>query len=260
MPALYAHFLFGEKVKDLLPEKLMNLVEEHQKEYLLGLQGPDVLFYYHPLRRRTVTGQKIHWEPASGFLENAACVLREDSDDGMLAYMIGFICHFTLDSDCHPIIRDYMEQDGLSHAALETEFDRLLMRRQQIDPAQFSPKPLIPKGSGAMDCAAPFYPEAVNRQLDRSLFFMRCFLSFFYSPRKTTKRIIKIMITLSRLSKKGKGFMGGDTPDPEGSQALDALLFVFTDALATAQEQIGNFLDAVEGTSSLNARFARNFE
>ncbi|WP_164919075.1 MULTISPECIES: zinc dependent phospholipase C family protein [Acutalibacteraceae] len=260
MPGLYAHFLFGLKVKDLLPEELTHVIENHKEEYLLGLQGPDLLFYYHPLRRKPVTGVKIHWEPASGFLKNAVCVLREDGDEGGLAYIIGFICHFTLDSGCHPVIRDFMQQDGLSHAAIEAEFDRLLMRRQKIDPDRFSPKPLIPKGSGATACAEPFYPDAVRRQLDRSLLSMRCCLSILYSPRKTWKRMLKVLIFIAGFSKKGKGLVAGDAPDPECSQALDHLLFVFSDALATAQEQIENFLSAVDGNAPLNARFSRNFE
>ncbi|WP_411675984.1 zinc dependent phospholipase C family protein [Caproicibacter sp.] len=261
MPGLYAHFLFGLKVKDLLPEDLLRVVEEHREEYLLGLQGPDLLFYYHPLRRKPVTGVKIHWEPASGFMENAASVLRESSKDaGRLAYIIGFICHFTLDSGCHPVIREFMEQDGLSHAAIETEFDRLLMRRHRVDPNLFSPKPLIPKGSGATACAVPFYPDAVHKQLDRSLFFMRCCLSVLYSPRKTLKKALKILIFVTGFSKKGKGLVAGNAPDPECSQAADHLLFVFSDTLATALEQIENFLSAVEGDVPLNERFARNFE
>ena len=260
MPGLYAHFLFGLRVKNLLPEELNHIIENHREEYLLGLQGPDLLFYYHPLRRKTITGVKLHWEPASGFLENAVCVLREDGDEGGLAYIIGFICHFTLDSGCHPVIRSLMQQDGFSHVAIEAEFDRLLMRSQKIDPNQFSPKPLIPKGNGATACAEPFYPDAVRRQLDRSLMSMRCCLSILYSPRKTWQRMMKIMIFVAGFSKKGRGFVAGNVPDPEGSHALDHLLFVFSDASATALEQIENFLNAVNKNTPLNARFSRNFE
>lgn len=260
MPGLYAHFLFGLKVKDLLPKELNHVIENHREEYLLGLQGPDLLFYYHPLKRKPVTGVKLHWEPAADFLENAACVLREDRDEGGLAYIIGFICHFTLDSGLHPVIRGFMESDGLSHAAIETEFDRLLMRRQKIDPNHFSPKPLIPRGSGATACAEPFYPDAVHRQLDRSLFSMRCCLSVLYSPKKTWKRVLKILVFVAGFSKKGRGLVAGDVPNPECSQALDHLLFVFSDASETALEQIENFLSAVREDAPLNARFLRNFE
>lgn len=260
MPGLYAHFLFGLEVKNLLPEKLACVIENHLEEYLLGLQGPDLLFYYHPLRRKSVTGIKIHWEPASGFLENAAAVLREENDQGMLAYIIGFICHFTLDSGCHPVIRSFMEWDGLSHAAIEAEFDRMLMQQQQIDPKRFSPKPLIPKGNGATDCAAPFYPDAVHRQLDRSLRSMRCCLSIFYSSKRPLRQMVKVLIFMTGLPQRGKGFLDGKKSTPKRSGALDCLLYVFSGALITAQEQIENFLDAVAGTAPLNARFARNFE
>jgi hypothetical protein len=260
LPGLYAHFLFGLKVKELLPEELGRVIENHREEYLLGLQGPDLLFYYYPLRKNPVTGAKIHWEPASGFLKNAVGVLQQGNDAGGLAYIIGFICHFTLDSDCHPVIRSFMQQDGLSHVALEAEFDRMLMRRQKIDPDQFSPKPLIPQGSGATLCAEPFYPDAVRRQLDRSLCFMRCCLSILYSPRKMWKYMLKIAVFAAGFSKKGRGFIAGNVPDPESSQALDHLMVVFSGSLVTALEQIQNFLNAVEENVPLNARFSRNFE
>ncbi|XOQ45049.1 MAG: Zn-dep-PLPC domain-containing protein [Clostridium sp.] len=260
MPGLYAHYLFGSKVKDLLPKQLACIIEKHPEEYLLGLQGPDILFYYHPLWRRPVTGMTIHRKPASAFLEYAACVLREKDDEGQLAYIIGFICHFTLDSGCHPVIRDFMERDGFSHAAIETQFDRLLMRQQSIDPHQCSPKQLIPKGNGVTGCAAPFYPGIVHRQLDKSLFFMRCCLSILYSPKKSWEWMLKVLFFVARFSKKGRGLVAGNELNPECSCAMDHLLSVFCNASVTAREQIENFLNAVSGTTELNTRFARNFE
>lgn len=259
MPALYAHFLFGQKVKDLLPPETAKVVEDHAREYLLGLQGPDFLYYYHPLRRNTVTGGKIHWEPASGFLEHAASVLREENDEGRLAYILGFICHFTLDSGCHPIVRGSMERDGATHAAIETEFDRLLMRLHRLDPDCFSPKPLLPKGSAATQCAAPFYPGAVRGQLNRSLRMMRCCLSVLYSRRKTSKRLLRALMFLT-FSREGRGLIAREKPDPHCSGALERLLPAFSEACATAAEQIDNFLAAMRGTEPLNARFARHFE
>lgn len=260
MPGLYAHYLFGSKVKDLLQKELTRVIETHQEEYLLGLQGPDILFYYHPLRFKSVTGLKIHREPATAFLEYAAAVLRNNRDESRLAYIVGFICHFTLDSGCHPVIRDFMERDGLSHAAIETQFDRLLMREQRIDPHRFSPKQLIPKGNGVTRCAAQFYPGTVHRQLEKSLFFMRGFLSVLYSPRRSWERILKILFFMARVSKKGRGLVAGNVLNPQCSLALDHLLSVFHNASVTAREQIENFLNAVNGTTELNMRFARNFE
>ena len=260
MPGLYAHFLFGLKVKEILPEELSRVIENHQDEYLLGLQGPDLLFYYHPLRFRPVTGGKIHRQPASGFLENAACVLREDGSESGLAYIIGFICHFTLDSDCHPVICSFKQQDGLSHAGIEEEFDQVLMRQQKIDPSRFSPKPLIPKKSGVANCAAPFYPGAAHKQLNRSLFSMRHLSTVLYSPKIGWKGMRKVLAVVVRISKKGRNYVGGKIPDPASSSALEDLLFIFSEAPVTALEQIENFLNAIEGNGSLNARFAKNFE
>ena len=257
MPALYAHFLFGLEVKELLPPETAKVVEDHTKEYLLGLQGPDFLFYYHPLRRSQVTGRKIHRAPAYGFLEHAASVLREENDEGRLAYILGFICHFTLDSGCHPIVYGSMEQDGATHAAIEAEFDRLLMRLHRLDPDRFSPRPLLPKGRAATECAAPFYPGAARGQLNRSLRLMRCCLSVLYTQKKPAKRLLRGLLFLTF---SGRGLIARESPDPHCSGALERLLPAFSEACETAAEQIDNFLAAMRGTEPLNARFARNFE
>ena len=49
MPSTYAHQHFGNLVFDKLPEKLQEEIAPYRGLYNIGLQGPDIFFYYKPL-------------------------------------------------------------------------------------------------------------------------------------------------------------------------------------------------------------------
>ena len=48
MPALYAHDRFGEKVSEKSDGELKNIIFKYYNQYEVGLQGPDILFFYRP--------------------------------------------------------------------------------------------------------------------------------------------------------------------------------------------------------------------
>ena len=66
MPAAYAHYRFGRDLLAHLPQEKQDLIQDHRTLYDLGLQGPDLLFYCHPLRSDPLNGQgaRIHAAPA----------------------------------------------------------------------------------------------------------------------------------------------------------------------------------------------------
>ena len=61
MPATYAHYIFGKKVYRALPGELREMIKENKAAYLLGLHGPDLLFYYKPYSKNRINqlGVKI---------------------------------------------------------------------------------------------------------------------------------------------------------------------------------------------------------
>ncbi len=76
----------------------------------MGLHGPDLLFYYHAAKSNPVSalGNAMHEEPGRVFFERARGVVHEAKDrDAALAYALGFVCHFALDSTCHPYVEAY---------------------------------------------------------------------------------------------------------------------------------------------------------
>ena len=105
MPSTYAHDTFARQVMNLLPESLAEICHSYETQFLIGSQGPDFLYFYHPTvkNRYTETGVLIHNCCLSRFLSPVLPILELYGTDSMeYAYMLGFLCHFALDSHCHP--------------------------------------------------------------------------------------------------------------------------------------------------------------
>lgn len=139
MPSTYAHKIFGEKVLAVLPKTLSEAFAQHLSAYWLGLHGPDLLFYHHPVLPNETRrlGSRLHDLPAAGFFLNARDEIRKDAETRRLpaqstdlaAYAAGFLCHFALDSECHGYIGQRIAESGISHTRIETEFDKYLLAR-----------------------------------------------------------------------------------------------------------------------------------
>lgn len=129
MPAFYAHQKFAEEVLAQLPEHVQSVVAAHPKAFILGTQGPDILFNYKPFSKNKIKerGMDLHLTKSKAFYERAHALCQEQGAQ-MQAYVIGFICHFLLDNACHPDIYR-LENQGFWHGRIESEFDKHLKRR-----------------------------------------------------------------------------------------------------------------------------------
>ena len=160
MPSTYAHRCFGADVLTQLPEALQKKIEPYRALYDIGLHGPDLLFYYKALQSNPVNrlGNAMHEQPGTVFFERARGVIRNAKNrDAALVYALGYICHFALDSTCHPYVEQYVRTSGVSHCEIETEFDNQLLRREGRDPLHDQPvralcdtPPPRPAASGRM--------------------------------------------------------------------------------------------------------------
>ena len=118
MPSTYAHRCFGADVLTQLPEALQKKIEPYRALYDIGLHGPDLLFYYKALQSNPVNrlGNAMHEQPGTVFFERARGVIRNAKNrDAALVYALGYICHFALDSTCHPYVEQYVRTSGVSH-------------------------------------------------------------------------------------------------------------------------------------------------
>lgn len=125
MPDCAAHYQFGQDVLDRLPQHLRSQAKAFQREYDTGLQGPDIFFFYQPYHSNPVAQYGIdrHHEPgAKMFLPLVEKVHRKAA----LAYLMGLVCHYTLDACCHPYVNRH-SGDMAGHHRMEAAYDRHLL-------------------------------------------------------------------------------------------------------------------------------------
>lgn len=168
MPAVYAHYIFGKKVYHKLPKEEKQIILGEKDAFLLGLHGPDLLFYYHPYRKNRINqqGRQMHGEFAADFFDRGRINYRRKADPALRAYLYGFLCHFILDSECHPYINYYMEEHHLGHLEMETEFDRYLMTKDGKNPLEYIPVHHLISRKHTREQISSMFDEVSPKQID----------------------------------------------------------------------------------------------
>lgn len=183
MPAAYAHMVFGKKVISILPIATQESINRYPELFGIGLQGPDILFYYHPsdTQAYVLYGHNIHKRPAADFFRYALDQLEKMKGlekEKATAYLMGFLCHFILDSNCHPIVRNHTIPGEASHRQIEREFDRFLMEKDNVRPEWYFPwTRTVPMAEKHAEIIGLFYPEAGKRVIRRGIRNMRLYES-----------------------------------------------------------------------------------
>lgn len=163
MPGFTTHYLFGlHAYKQLHSPALKKIIKDNPAAYSLGLQGPDLFFYFLPsytIRRRNI-GSIAHTESTNKFLRHlldsrglfrgkypSACPQDPKAKDLQIAeaYIAGFLGHYILDTQCHPYVywktgfrMKKSNRYYSSHMSLETDIDQeLLMRERHCLPSEF---------------------------------------------------------------------------------------------------------------------------
>lgn len=167
MPAIVTHDAFGKQAYELIREEV-GTSKDCIEAFLLGNQGPDPLLYAvadPTLANWNKLGNRLHREKTDEVLvamKRSLAVLADADAEVGRAYMLGFMCHYLLDSTVHPLVyaQQYAMCDagvaGLSrangdavHATIECEFDEVMMSRHlNTTMAEWSPAKNILRASG----------------------------------------------------------------------------------------------------------------
>ena len=137
MPTTYAHWRFGDKCIRMLPDDLQNIILNNRAIFDYGVHGPDIFFYYNCLKHNEVNryGSAMHdisyKDTLAQIKENFK---KTENKDMALSYLLGFTCHFTLDSYCHGFIEKVDETMPYSHGKIESQFDRYLLIKDGFNP------------------------------------------------------------------------------------------------------------------------------
>lgn len=141
MPGFITHNMFGtEEYKKMGDCSIKTRIRKHRNVYNLGLQGPDLFFYYPfaKLISKRNLGSMMHSSNVGklfdGILKYIEQLQEGEEKDIAVAYLSGFLGHYMLDSHCHPYIyfkTNYENKTKSYHARhveLETDLDYLFCK------------------------------------------------------------------------------------------------------------------------------------
>ena len=260
MPTTYTHDTFGKLIYQKLPTDVRELLMNHKNSFLIGLHGPDLLFYYHPLKKNPVSqrGQEMHQEIAAPFFEKCKEYYMETGDEEALAYVIGFICHYMLDSTCHPYIGRYMEKTGAGHDEIETELDRYFMERANKNPFRLKPAAHFKASRESTRAISAILglPEKTVRKCIRSLRFYTGVTVGGGLKRAILLQGMRLLGVYSSL----QGQIMRKKPLKRCAESTGELVSLFKLAVPETLTVIEDFYDTLEERGYLNGRFGRNYE
>lgn len=171
MPALYAHDRFGAKVSERLEGELREIVTKYYTQFSIGLQGPDIFFFYKPYTNNKIVkyGNHLHHISAMPFFHHAISVVKKKGRNSReYAYLMGFICHFILDSECHPYVEEMIGKTGVQHLEIEEEFEKLLLRMDDHDAFAYPLADLVPTDVLTAVAIYPFYSKSMTPGIVRT--------------------------------------------------------------------------------------------
>ncbi len=262
MPANYAHYRFGKLVLTSLPVEEKKIVLDAMDSFNVGVHGPDVLFYYKPLHKNKINqlGNRMHEEKAFSFFEKAKGIYKaRNGREEDLAYLFGFICHFALDSACHPLVEETMKAKNVPHVLVESSFDRKLLEKTGKNPEAYDTAKHVHLTETTIQNLVS-YLSLERKEAEKCLRSIG-FYSRFLRPMNLLKR------SFLRIGTKIAGVYRSIYPMviPEKSFHLlddsDSILYQkMNEAVETAISLIANYNLYVKDVAELDERFQRNYE
>lgn len=262
MPSTYAHYRFGTDIRKELPFREQETIDAYPEPYMIGLHGPDILFYYNALFSNPInaTGFALHEKPGKIFFEDAKkAVASSKNRKAALSYAYGVLCHFALDVSCHLYVDLKIASDGISHTEIESEFDRSLMLLDGIEPTKHvQTEHIIPSIENA-EIIAPFYTGISTKQIRKALRSM-IFQSKMLLAGSDAKR--KLIYTIMRITgnyEKLHGMVISKNGNPMCEDSNTRLLELYNMAKERAKSFITSFDGYINGERELDPIFDYTF-
>lgn len=270
MPNFFAHYLHGEKVLEALPKEVLKNITS-KKFFFLGLQGPDIFYPYkalslsHTYKVNTI-GSKIHKKPFIKFMEKLFDKNELPLSNDLFSYMAGFICHFSLDSVCHPFVDSAAKKNSFSHGEIEVEFDRILLELQGYDPIKIKISDLIfvpnVKSKALKEVANAFkaYKKITPKILARAIKDFKFFKKIFYAPLPMKQHVLQFLCRALLMNKVYNSCVMRTKVNPKSFVTNSGLIFLFNDCIEDACELITNFYERCQDPNiELSKKFKRTF-
>lgn len=262
MPSTYAHYKFGRMVEKAYPSALASALQGHISLFDIGLHGPDILFYYRALTSNSVNavGFGMHAKPAREFFGPAKAAYAAAKDkDAALAYLLGFTCHFALDSACHGYIENKIAVSGVTHTEIESEFDRSLLLRDGKEPLSAKLTGHIRPSAENAAVIAPFFAAVSEKQVEKALRSMLFYNNLLRAPHQPKRGFVRLCLRLTGNFKEMHGMMIAKHPIPACADSDLRLSKLMDKAVARCVELSENVAAYVKGEGELSPEFEKTF-
>lgn len=263
MPAFYAHKRFGNDVIQHIPSPLQQVIYKYRAQFDIGLQGPDIFFFYKPYRKTKVAtyGNHLHAISARPFFEKAIAVVQEHGvESEQYAYILGVICHYILDSECHPYVDEMIAVSKVEHLEIEEEFEKKLLRMDHQDALAYDASKAIADDAFTANAIVAFYPEVSVQEVRTSLQHMRKVKRLFCAPSKGKQNILNAGLKVTGNYRKLNGLMNQRVDNPACFESNEGLLRRYQKAVPVAVKMLTHFDDCVNHGTILDKRMDRTFE
>lgn len=260
MPSNYAHYRFGAAMLSAMPGDIRQTVKRFRRLYDVGLHGPDILFYYNPLWRTKLgsLGKRIHQQSGKEFFGRVCRGIRLGPTREAEAYLYGLLCHYAVDSVCHPFVWEQDKNGIAEHIELETEFDRFLLDMDGKIPPENQDLSLHLQ-LGPKECAtvARFYPGATGKTIATSLRRMTLVNKTFAIRGEGKREWLKKGLGLAGWEY--RGFVMTKAPNPQCCKLNKPLLELYNKAEERFPELLLQLNAHLTYNAPLGADFSQNF-
>lgn len=263
MPTSYAHYKFGQEVKNRLSGEVADIVKEYPQLFHLGLHGPDLLFYYNALKKNKVntTGFGLHEYSGRYVFERAARIIREKNmDKAHQAYIYGFLCHYSLDVSCHGCVNAFDATGIAGHLEIEAELDREMLLRDGKDPISTILTGHLVSSRENADVIKDFFPGITTEEIEKTIKDMIFYLNFLVAPGKVKRWFFEKALKLVGKYDEFGGLMINLNKNHDCDETVERLLDLYQDAKELAVKLIQEYPLYLRGEMELDQVYKYSFD
>lgn len=151
MPNVITHgLLANQAIKSISDGDLLTAIKAYPQAYLLGSNGPDLLFYYNvwpwldqkEAKRVADLGEMMHKERINQTFDAMVTLIHKQTDitskQIMIATVAGYVTHWSLDSVAHPFVfyrsGEMIGDNKYYHYRYESQLDSYMVKTIYQEP------------------------------------------------------------------------------------------------------------------------------
>lgn len=257
MPSIYAHTRFAGQAQKEFPEELRRSIRRFPQLFQFGAQGADFFFFYQPLFSTKIgnLGGWFHDLTGQEFFQRAAAHYSDSPSEGAKVYLYGVLCHYALDSVCHPLIVQASSGKNPGHTELEVELDRVLLARDGKNPPyRQNLAQELHLTWGECATVAGFYAPTSTAQVRRSARVMALVYRVLAAK---NRRLLQRIFRLG--GEYGAQMVMGAVSNPRCAEFIPELEARYENALALMPDLAAQLEGLLRGSGELGEAFAPNF-